>query len=625
MLQSIRDKAQGWIAWAIIIFISIPFALWGIQSYLGVGGEPISATVDDVEITDQQVDERVREFRERMRDQLGENYRADLFDDQTIRSRVVEQLVNEEVLRSSAKDWQLRVGDESVIGFIQTIPGFQRNGRFDPQVYDMSLRNQGMSQRGFEHLVRDEYVTNQMRDAIVDSAFVTKRELADKVRLEEQQRDIDYLIIPTSHFLGQITPSEEELKKHYQAHTTEYLVPERVKLEYILLDLDQVADKIEVEEAVLRDYFEGHRDEYQVPEERNVSHILIQAESEGETEQALKKSEDLLQKLRDGADFAELAKQHSDDPGSASQGGSLGWISKGIMDEKFEDAAFSLQAGVVSEPVRSAFGYHLIRVEELRAGGDGTFEEFKEEVSTAYRRAEAENQFFDFTERLANLAYDTPDSLMPAAEVLGLEVKTSDWVSRNGGMPGLRSAKITSAAFSDDVLKDGNNSEMIELGPERVIVVRVLQHEEEHISPYEEVEAKVAASLKNKIAAEKTKTAGEQLLQKVEEGSDISTEAGQYGGALVNTGLIGSFGSSHPAEVVRRGFQMQDKGVYQGVEMKNGDYAVLALKSIKDGDVSILEETVAKSTKDRLQSTFGNQDFISLTAGLRDQAEVEVR
>ena len=274
-MQAIREKAQGWIAWAIVILISVPFALWGIQEYLGVGSEPEVAVVEGEKITQRMLDQRTRDFRENMRLSLGDAYRADLFEDSTLKRQVLDGMVEEVVLAKNAVDWNLRTSDMQARGFISSIPAFQRDGRFDQQSYETAVRNRGMSRAGFEQNVRQDLLLGQLRSGVRDSAFVTETELATRVRLNNEKRKLSYARVAADQFRDQIEFSEDDLKSYYEANLDRYRTPERVKLSYVLLDAATLGSLIDVNEEALEQYFEDHRTEFVAPEERAMRHILI--------------------------------------------------------------------------------------------------------------------------------------------------------------------------------------------------------------------------------------------------------------------------------------------------------------------------------------------------------------
>ncbi|WP_456380394.1 SurA N-terminal domain-containing protein [Thiolapillus sp.] len=632
MLLAIREKAQGWVAWLIVGFISVPFALWGIQSYLGVSSDPVAISVDGNEITQRQVEQRVREFRDRLREQLGKSYRPELFDDQLLRQQVIEQIINERVLVEVADDWKLRISDDFVRQYIQSIPYFQSNGKFNVQAYNTAVRNQGMTQRSFEDSVRQDLVMQQMRNGIVASAIVTDFELDESIRLRDQEREISYLTISGEKLAGDFQPSDEEAKNYYDEHARAYMVPERVKVEYILLSPEVVGAGLDVTDEKLRAYYEQHKDEFQAPEERRVRHILVQVPEnadEAAVEAAKAKIEDIAKRLESGESFEVLAKEFSDDPGSRDQGGDVGWISPGLMAKAFEEEAYSLEAGKLGKPVRTPFGFHLLEVTEIKSGGEGSFEALYDEIETAYRRNEAEQLLFDKAEQLADLSYETSDSLIPAAEVLQLEPKQSDWFDRKGGKGVLASQKVVAAAFSEDVLLENHNSELIELEDDQLLVLRVIEHEAEHPQAFDEVKEEIIATIKREKASALAKARGEESLQALQSGvATLAQLAQEQGWKLEQDVKINRDATTLPAAIRDTAFGLarpeSDKPSVGGVALDNGNYVLLAVSRVLDGDPSKLEKSVRVVIREQMTQAKGDAQFNLLGKYLREHADIEI-
>jgi len=627
MLQSIRDKAQGWIAWAIVILISIPFALFGIQEYLGTSSDPVVAEVDGTEIKQSDLDKRMRDFRETMRLTLGGSFQQEMFESDTFKQQILQAMIDETLLQQAADDWNMRASDAQTRGYIQSIPAFQNNGGFDQRVYESAVRNRGMSSAGFESVVRQEMVMQQMQTGVRNSAFVTGTDLGDQVRLSGQKRSIAFARIDAAAFEKADQVSEEEARAYYQQHQNDYAVAERVKLAYIRLNSEVLSPLIEVDDEALQAYFDDHRDAFVVDEERRVRHILLATNTDNEAQQ-LAKAQDLLQQLRDGGDFAALAEANSDDPGSAANGGDLGWVNRGVMVEPFEDAAFALDENAFSEPVKSQFGYHLIQVTDIRGGSDAGFEDVRAEVEAAYRKQQAEELFYDRFERLADGAYENPDSLEPAAEVLGLTIQRTGWVDRASGLPGdLDVPKVLNTAFSEDVLQRGNNSEVIELGPTDAIVLRVVEHEAETFKPFDRVREQVVAAAAADQASSKAAAKGREVLEQLRQGQALADVSAANGWQL-QSAEIGRESRQVPAEVVQAAFAVArpaaDGKAHTGVVSAEGDYLLIEVDKVSDGDLAKLEETARSSREQQLQSRVGNAEFEGLTQALHDKASIEL-
>lgn len=626
MLQAIREKAQGWIAWAIVILITIPFALWGIQEYLGVGGETVVAEVEGVEISDRALEDETRRTREQLRVNLGDAYRAELYPEQLLREQALDRMIDEQLLQVTAKDWGMRASDQMVVDAIRGERAFQSDGRFDHELYQTVLRNNALAEGAYEASVRQSLTLQQLQQGIATSAFATRRQLERYRQLNEQRRTLSWLVVPAADFLAEAQPEEQDIAAYYEQHQHRYQVPERVRLDYLLLDIDTLAQQIQADPQAVESWFEQHRDQFVAPEERRVRHILITTESDEEAARA--KVQALYDQLAAGADFADLAKTESGDPGSAPQGGDLGWISRGIMVEAFEKVAFELPQGVVSEPVKSPFGYHLIEVQEIRGGGDADFAQVAEQATAAYRKAEAERLFFERAERLAELAYENPDNLSYAAETLGLVVQHSDWLDRRGGEGVLASPKVVGAAFSEDVLQQGQNSELLELGPESLLVLRVAEHQVTRSRDLAEVRDQVVEALRQEQASAAAKVAGEQALADVQAGTAIAVLAADTGWPLTADVEAARSQEDVPLEVRDLAFRLPRPAAgapqLAGVQLANGDYAVLAVTAVQDGATEPLGDTGRQLLAGQLGALYGRMQFAGLLTSLRQGADVSI-
>jgi peptidyl-prolyl cis-trans isomerase D len=634
MLQAIREKAQGWIAWAIVILITIPFALWGIQEYLGVGSEPEVAVVEGEPITQRMLDQRTRDFRENMRLSLGSAYRSELFEDSALKKRVLDAMVEEVVLAKSAEDWNLRTSDLQARGFISSIPAFQREGRFDQQAYETAVRNRGMSRAGFEQNVRQDMLLDQLRGGVRDTVFVTETELETRVRLNNEKRTMSYARVPAKQFRDQIEFSEDDLKAYYEANLDRYRTPEQVKLEYVLLDSVTLVGLIEVNEDALEQYFEDHRAEFVAPEERALRHILLAVPpGAGEEEiQAVKdKALDLLTQIRAGGDFADLAGENSDDPGSAGNGGDLGWVEPGVMVPAFEQAAFALGKDQVSDLVRTDFGFHIIQVTDIRGGSDAGFADLRDQVEAAYRKFEAENLYFDYAERLAESAYESPDSLTPASESLGLQVQTTDWITREAVLPGaLGSPRVINTAFSDDVLVQRNNSELIEVGQQQALVLRVAEHRPSGVKPFAGNLELIEQDYIDDKATDAAAEAGAKAIGMLVAGeSTLERIASDNGWPLEQPGEVARQQPAVPAEVLAKAFSLKppkpDAASYIGVVSAEGDYMLIEVNAVKGGELDALPDAERQAVARQAAAETASAQLRYFTDSLLDSAKVELK
>lgn len=632
MLQTIRERAQGWIAWAIVILISIPFALWGIQSYLGVGSEPVVAKVNSTEITEREFEQRYQQLRIRLRDQLGAAFRPELFDDRVMRPQVLEQIISETLLLQVSHDMGLRASDAELRTAIMSNPSFQRDGRFARDAYERMLQLQGLNQVQYEEGLRQRIVGSQLERALIASELVTEHELKETLRLERQQRRLSYFRVPRADFVSDEPIGEDQIAAYYQANQDRFQVPERVRLRYLVLDASTMDPAQTPDEDSLRAAYEADVERFRRNEQRAVRHILValptDADSEAEND-AKARIQAIRERILAGADFGAIARETSEDPGSAGQGGALGTFERGVMDPAFDRAAFALERGVLSEPVRSAFGYHLIEVTEVEEAQVRPFEEVRDELLAEASKRGAEGQFFEWAERLATLAYESPDSLEPAAEALGLELQTSEWLDRSGGEGILANRRVIGAAFSDEVLRQGLNSDVIEPEPQvlQAIVLRVAEHEEASARPLEQVRSEIVETLRAEQAAAAAQRVAEELAGRVRAGEPFAEVAGSY--AVTDAGLVARDAAEVPDPIRSLAFTLPrpaEGATSVGSQvLPEGDAAVVVVSEIADGDLDALDAVVRAQQGRGLAQRTGSALFEDLLEDLQQRAKIERR
>ncbi len=631
MLQSIREKAQGWIAWVIVILISIPFALWGIQEYLGAGSASIKASVNDREITEREFEGDYRRFREQLRQQMGAAYRPDLLDDKLLRKEVLASIIKRELIYQQAIGLDLRASDEVLRDLIKSNPAFQVGGSFNQKAYENAARRVGLTTDGYELQMRRLLVSEQLKRAITSSEIVTQTELEEILRMKDQVRKMSYLKIPADNYLTATQVTPEEIDSYYQANKQSFMSPERVKLEYLELDIKNIAKTIKVEEDELRSYYEQHKSEYQSSEQRRASHILItvdEAADEATKAKARKQAEAALKRVKSGEDFAKVAQELSQDPGSAKQGGDVGFFAKGEMMEAFEKAAFALQKNAISNLVTTPFGYHIIKLTDIKEAKKKGFEELKAELTDAYQKEKAAGMFYEYAEKLADLSYEDPDSLEPAADALGLKVIRSGWVTQDGGAGVLGNGRVVSAAFSEDVLTEGHNSELLELGTEHVLVLRVVEHQESKVKPLQQVTADIEQLLKKRAASKLAEQNGKEIIAKLRQGLALNEAATKLKAELKSSVEVGRDSAELPGEILQTLFKMpkpESEGVvYAEASMANGDYAVIALEQVTDGTGNGLTDEDRSKLRAAVARELAESNFDHMVENMRNRSEIVI-
>jgi peptidyl-prolyl cis-trans isomerase D len=629
MLQAIREKAMGFLGWIVIGLIIITFALFGLGSYLQDKTQVFAAKVNDQEITRQELQVAYQRQRARLEQMMGEAFNPSLIDDEALRQRALENLIQQQLLLQAAREYDMVISDELLAAQIQSAPAFQEEGAFSDERYKRLLMQQGQSPARFEYESRNSLQIQQLTSGIAQSAFITPQELNRVYTLQDQKRDFSYLVVVAAQFKETAEVSDEQIQDYFDQNKEQFVIPERVRVSYLRLTGDQLTENIEVDESELEAYYQEKKESLKTQEQRRASHILIQVADDADEEtlnKAQAEAEEVLAKLRAGEDFAALAKQHSDDPGSSAQGGDLGFFARGAMVPEFDESVFDMQPGDVSELVRTQFGFHIIKLAEIRGSEIQTLEQARDELIAELKQRSVDDLFYDQLERLTDLSYENPDSLDAAADALGLEVQRSDWLTKDGG-PGIGEyGKLMSIIFSEDVLEGGNNSEPVEVGQNDVIVARVEEREAPQQSPLESVKDKIVEVLKQQAAASQARLKGEELLQKLKEG--VTMESLKEEGELTfrKAESVDRAAPGHHPEVAAEAFRIprpeQDVPVEKGFSTNNGNYVVLRLSKVIDPDPASMKDDV----RAQLERGYANMRSASMVSAmveaLRARAEI---
>ncbi len=631
MLQFIRDNATGWIAWGIVILISIPFALWGVHQYVTPEGSAAVATVDDVEIGYYDYQRAYVRRRQQLQSILGAGVIGD-GEDARLRREVLDTMIDSEVLIGSAAAAGMRVGDGQLAGTIQAQEAFRSGDGFSQEVYEGWLRTQGYSPGGFEEHLRRSLLEQQILAGIAGSGFISGRGLNDAVQMRMQTRSFSLLTIPASDFEVP-EPTDTEIRTYFEQHRGDFAAPERLRLRYLEISLDEIAAEVKADDEELRALFDSEPDRFVTPEKREVSHILLSVPPDAGADEVAETREQLAalkERLVAGESFEDLARENSDDPGSAAGGGTLGFIERGMMVPEFEAAAFALSPGEVSDPVRTSFGWHLVKVASVQQSGSVTFEEVRDQVLAQYQAREAERVYAERVETLANVTYEHPESLEIGARELGLTIRETNPVTRNGQSddPIASQPAVVAAAFSSDVLDAGNNSEPIEFEPGRVVVVRAFDHERSRRLDLDEARADVARALRAETRRQAVTERGRALLEDLRNGMGADAVAAELGLEWSRFEDIGRTATELSAPLREVAFRMPrpTSGTVQfdGVLDDYGDFVIVALSRVEDGDTSSMSEEETEILRRGLESDIGRTAFDAFVRSRRQSADVRI-
>jgi len=626
MLEVIREHAQGKIAKVILVLITIPFALWGVDSYIQNAGDgPIAAKVGKQEISQREFAEALKEQQERMRAALGKSYDASVMDRPEVRKSVLDQLINQRLILSEAAHEGLAVSDAQLVRIIAGIEAFQENGKFSQSRYEAVLRQQNMSPAMFEHRVRQDLLMQAAQDSMVRSAALP-RSVADKLmRINEQEREVSQAVIPVEQFMSESKVEASAVKDYYDKHQDEFKVPEQVRLEYMVLSAESLMSHVGVSEDEIVAYYKENASRFTQPEERQASHILMNVAanaSVAEKTAAEDKARKVAQEAKQNpADFAQLAKQYSQDTGSASQGGDLGFFARGAMVKPFEDAVFKMAPGEISEPVRSDFGYHIIKLVTVKPGKTRALQEVRSEITQELKKQKAGKKFTESAENFSNLVYEQGDSLKPAAQQLGLLVEQSAWVSRMASdTPLLNNPKLLQAVFSDDVLKDKRNTEAVEVAPNVLVSARLLEYKPASVKPLEAVAAVLSQRLQREQAVALAVKSGKDALAQLQQGK--APDALNWSTAQVVSRI-------KPATLdpvaLKEVFKLKgDKlPAYVGVENSRGGFTLIKMSRVIEPGA--LDESRKQAYMQRFSNMLEQEYAAAYLASLKSKTKIEIK
>jgi len=585
MLQKIHDKLHGWVAYVVLGGMAASFVFWGINWTLAA--PDYAAKVNGREIS-------AADLRQAYQQQLAQTQRrnggplSDAQRDQ-IKQELLDQYIGSEALLSHVQDLGYRISDAELLKAESRIPAFQVDGKFDYAHAIAVLKAQGRSVAEIEGLIKRQAQLEQLDTAMEASSFATPTEVKRLNELTHQQREVAWIVVPAARYAATATPDEAAINAYYTAHRAEYMTPETVDLHYVEINLASLAAKVAVTDADLKNYFDEQKaktpENFSQPEQRRISHILIAVSDPKDDAAAKSKAEALLKRAQAGEDFAKLAKENSQDPGSASKGGDLGWSERKVFVPPFADAAFAMKVGEIRGPVKTQFGYHILKLDGIQDATTKTFEQAKSDLDAEYRRDVADKQFNDLQDQLADAALQSSSDLDAVARKAHLPVEEIADFSRTGGGGALGdSPKVIEAAFNADAL-DGRVSPIIELDKGRGIVLKAGNHKSPAQKPLDAVRDAVIAAWKKQRGQQLAAEAANDAAKRLSAGDGWDSVAKQLAAPLQAARFVGRGEAGVPLDVRRAAFELPkpgDKPEYRAVGLQDGDAAVFALSAIRE-------------------------------------------
>jgi peptidyl-prolyl cis-trans isomerase D len=513
----------------ILALITLPFAFFGVDSYFrGADRSGEVANVAGERITRAEFEDALRGRQERMRRAMGENYDPAVGDTPEVRYQLLEQLIGQRLLHNEARRDRLTVSDEQLRQFISEIPAFQENGKFSQARYEqlLELQNPRKTPTEFAQGVRSELVLAPLQEPIIGANIVASSNVARYLELLDQKREVAAATIDVEPYMKDAKIDDAAVKAFYDANQSAFQLPEEVKLEYVLFTADTLGASIVVEPDEVKRQYDANIRAYGKPEERDAAHILIAVKPEASADEkalAKKKAEDIAaQAKKNPTQFADLAKKFSQDPGSSGQGGDLGFFARdGSMVKAFEDAAFALKPGEISDPVQTDFGWHIIKLVNVRPAKVQSFDEVKGQIEQDLKRQKASRKFADSADQMQNLVYEQADSLEPVAKALNVKVQSTPLLSRaQVSALAQNNEKLVQAVFSPDSLQSKRNTDAIEIAPSKLMAARVVEYKPASPKPFDDVKAEIRRQLERKAASEQAQAAGKVKLALLQEGKD---------------------------------------------------------------------------------------------------------
>lgn len=633
MLQSLRDKIQGWPAIIIFGILSLLLAGWGLGSYVVGHQETWVAKVGKHEISKQDYQTQMNNLRRQMSQTQGDQFNAAYFAKPEVKQRVLDGMIDRYLLRTSSDKLGMVITRDAVRQHISSMPVFQVNGKFDPDSYRAVLANNQLTPMMFQQQVQAQLETQLLPGAIAATSNISKADLDDYLKLQLQTRDLHYVVL-SRPALESTKVSDAEVVKYYKAHQDQFMKPERVAIKYIELDASKINVDAKVDDATLKARYEQEKNRFVEPAQRLVSHILItvpENATPAEQKAALAKAKkvDAMARAK-GADFAALAKKYSDDAGSKLLGGNLGWLQKGVTNKAFEDAMFSMHKGEISQPVLSPDGYHIIWLRNVREGKVKPFSAVRDELLSEVKKSDREHKYSEVAGKLTDLVYQNPSSLEPAAKALNLTIQSTGLFGRKGGKAGIAAdPKVVKAAFSSNVLKDGNTSDPITLGPNHIAVIHVVEHKPAAPKPLEMVDNDIRQKILDERVEAKAKARAQAMFASLEKTGSLEKVA-KSGSQLAVQQLKGARRHQQgvsPA-LLNKVFTMphpgKDKPQFAMASLGNGSYALLALNAVHPGDPDKIPQVQRKMLLQQMRQSYAGtatQEWLQL---LKSNAKIQV-
>ena len=632
MLITIRERASGVIGWTVAGVIILVFAVWGIGSYFEGVSEIIVATADKIEINQQTYQQAMSDRRRRLVQMMGRNVDAELFSSTAFKRQVVEELIDTTLQNETLHASGFRISDAQLAALIQNTAVFHTDGQFDRDRYELLVQNSGMTIQGYESYQRQQGVVDQLVRGLGQSAIVSTNSIDKAWKLLDQRRIASYTTLEFDNFLDDIQVSETAIEKEYQANLDGYFEPASIQVDYLKLSVEDLGTRLDVDEADILRMYEDNPDRYRQPGSRSASHILLSVSpdaADAQIDQVRQRASEIVARARGGESFASLAEVNSDDKGSVKRGGELGVIRPGTMVKPFEDSVFVMGEGEISEPVRTQYGFHVIRLDRITASRVQSLDQVRSEIEIEVRRLRAEERFNELAEILGSTVFEQPDSLEPAADHLGVKVMRSEWFTQDAGTGIAEFQVVRDAAFGNEVLIDGLNSELIEIDQDNLVAVRKVDYRARRQLDLNEARPGLEKRLRAVEASDKMEKAGEDLVARLKSGADwdellIAHKLARVRLPETTETLLEPLEQVVARVVYAALVPLSGQIAYGGERISPARYAIYRLERVEFGDPASASEEDRLGVEKILSSRRGGEMVIGWRQGLRKVAKVQI-
>ncbi len=630
MLGSIRDNLDKLWVKVLLGLVALSFIFVGLTSgdrssnknnVAKVNGEPVSRY--DLDLSIQRQQGRFGEIFEQL-------YPTDA-DKKRFATEVLEQLINSKALIQQLSNMGLSASEDEVNESIKSLPFFQENGRYSPdKLKQVIAANQGrLSLHTIQREINEDIMQKRFEQIISDTEFALPYETSERLQMEKQKRDAQVVTIEQKHFEKEITVSDEELQGYYQEHMARFKEDEKVSLEYVELDMKQLIQKVTPLEEDIKTRYEENIEDYKDEEKRRASHILIKISEEKDEAAARKEIDDIAKKVAEGGDFAELAKEFSQDF-SSEKGGDLGFAGRGVMESAFEEAIYALaKVGDVSGVVKTQLGFHLIKLMDIQEESVRPLASVRQDIVSELQREEAESIFYEKLDLMREQAFEHSDSLQEVAAALSTDIKTSPEFSKRTATGLFVNNKVLTAAFSNDVLHEKRNSEVIELTPEHAIVIRLKNYQEEKVQAFDEVKEEVTKNLTSKKLKDYVTEKGQNFVKSLQTGETIDAELNALNLTWKEAKQLDRNSYELGREVTQLIFQASKPTkeisvAYSGFTMSDGNFVLIGISNVTEPQLDTFTDVEKQQIGARIVRDLSNQARLSIVKTLRSEAEIKV-